>query len=389
MVNGKYEVRGEYYDRTGERHGIKRRFDRKGEAADFVRDYGGEEARARDMRFSAWVDNWFAIYQTTKKLEWLTILTYTRIIGRMKKHFGAMPLNAIKPTDIEMFYLRLMSPHAEKVKDYEAQYKLEPLTDKPLSATTTQPYHAVIHLIFKYALRDELVKYNLAERVTRPASSTQEITPPEIEAIQAALDALRGTVRYLPTCIAAFAGMRAEEVLGLQWDCVDLVASSVEVRRTRIRVGRKYCEQITGDERGARIDLPGMDGWILRNRPKGKRNRSLRIPDELVCLLRNEQKRQKASRIKFGSSYAVSDFVCVHDDGKPIAGGLSSVLKDFRFHDLRHANASYLIDAGEPLSEVSRRIGHSNVYTTAKTYVHALKTQDERAAKSASRIYKP
>ena len=106
-------------------------------------------------------------------------------------------------------------------------------------------------------------------------------------------------------------------------------------------------------------------------------------------LLRNEQKRQKSNRARFGASYIASDFVCVHDDGMPVADGLSKASADFRFHDLRHANASYLIDAGKPISEVSRRIGHNRTYTTVKTYIHSVKAQDERAAKSASRLYKP
>jgi integrase len=388
LNNGKYEVRGEYYDRDGKRHGIKRRFDKKKDADKFIEGHKADDAPSKDAKFSAWIDDWFAVYQVTAKLELTTIVAYERIIERLKNHFGAMPIRAIKPTDIDMLYLRLMDPAGEKVQEYEERYGLKPLTVKPLSSSTAQRHHAVLHRALAFAVRDDLVRSNAADKVDRPQSSAKEIVPPDLGAIQAALDALRGRVQYVPTCIALFAGLRQSEVLGLKWDCVDLAAKTLTVRRVRLRLAKKHLGKVRGDDRGEKIDIPGMECWVLRERLKGKHNRTLKIPDELVELLRNEQKRQRANRVKFGARYIASDFVCVHDDGMPVADGLSKALTDFRFHDLRHANASYLIDAGEPISEVSRRIGHNSTYTTAKTYIHAIKSQDERAAKSASRLYK-
>lgn len=40
------------------------------------------------------------------------------------------------------------------------------------------------------------------------------------------------------------------------------------------------------------------------------------------------------------------------------------------FHDLRHSNASALIAQGWDLQEVSSRLGHADVGTTQRTYVH-------------------
>jgi integrase len=49
-------------------------------------------------------------------------------------------------------------------------------------------------------------------------------------------------------------------------------------------------------------------------------------------------------------------------------------------HTLRHSHASELLSDGVPLPAVSKRLGHADVYTTAKVYAHALPKDDTTAA---------
>lgn len=56
-----------------------------------------------------------------------------------------------------------------------------------------------------------------------------------------------------------------------------------------------------------------------------------------------------------------------------------------RYHDLRHAWASNLLEAGANIADVSRDLGHANVYITLKIYTHAVPksrrgTSDQMAA---------
>lgn len=57
-------------------------------------------------------------------------------------------------------------------------------------------------------------------------------------------------------------------------------------------------------------------------------------------------------------------------------------LGDVSLHTLRHSHGSQLLSNGTPLPVVSKRLGHSNVHTTAKIYAHALDS-DMRAAADA------
>ena len=51
-----------------------------------------------------------------------------------------------------------------------------------------------------------------------------------------------------------------------------------------------------------------------------------------------------------------------------------------RFHDLRHASATYLLQAGVPLQVVSERLGHSRTSTTSDVYAHVLPGMGRQAA---------
>ena len=57
------------------------------------------------------------------------------------------------------------------------------------------------------------------------------------------------------------------------------------------------------------------------------------------------------------------------------------------FHNLRHSHGSALIAAGWDIEEVSARLGHANVATTMRAYVHeyeAARRSDDRRNRLAA-----
>lgn len=57
-----------------------------------------------------------------------------------------------------------------------------------------------------------------------------------------------------------------------------------------------------------------------------------------------------------------------------------------RFHDLRHAYATLMIEDGEELAVVSRTLGHADLSTTADVYAHLTPAMLERSAARMDRI---
>jgi hypothetical protein len=56
-----------------------------------------------------------------------------------------------------------------------------------------------------------------------------------------------------------------------------------------------------------------------------------------------------------------------------------------RFHDLRHAHASWLLAGGADLAVVKERLGHRDISTTQR-YLHALPDADNTAVDALSKI---
>ena len=55
-------------------------------------------------------------------------------------------------------------------------------------------------------------------------------------------------------------------------------------------------------------------------------------------------------------------------------------LKRITFHGMRHICATLLLQAGEPVHVVSKRLGHARVQTTLDTYAHVLPDMQRQAA---------
>lgn len=61
-------------------------------------------------------------------------------------------------------------------------------------------------------------------------------------------------------------------------------------------------------------------------------------------------------------------------------------LGDVRIHDLRHTFASFLVNAGHPLYEVQKMLGHSDPRTTMR-YAHLEQTTLRAAAEAVSEVF--
>jgi integrase len=62
--------------------------------------------------------------------------------------------------------------------------------------------------------------------------------------------------------------------------------------------------------------------------------------------------------------------------------------KGASLHTLRHTHGSHLLAAGVPLTDVSKRLGHSNPHVTATVYAHAMPGHDDLAAQAWEKFQK-
>ena len=61
-------------------------------------------------------------------------------------------------------------------------------------------------------------------------------------------------------------------------------------------------------------------------------------------------------------------------------------LPDCRFHDLRHAAATFLLAQGMTLEDVKNLLGHSSITLTSNTYGHVLEQRQRQVARAMDAV---
>jgi integrase len=135
-----------------------------------------------------------------------------------------------------------------------------------------------------------------------------------------------------------------------------------------------------GEAVGLRIERVDLDRRIIRVAevwdsklhqpkpyPKGRRRRSVPVPESLVPHLEPLLNRDDDELVFLsdGRPYAYSNFY--HRRWLPAVE--RSGIGHTRIHDARHTYASWLLQAGVPLAEVGRLLGHVS-WTTTQRYAH-------------------
>lgn len=144
-----------------------------------------------------------------------------------------------------------------------------------------------------------------------------------------------------------------------------------------------------------RYTLYRADGQFKLSTPKTKSSeRVIAIPKELIPILKEHKKRQDELKESLGTKWkdrgaVVTGMMGEYLNGTYLNSSLKKLLKkhdmpDLHVHDLRHANASLLINAGVPVKFISEHLGHSNTKTTEDIYAHVYNSTAEKVASAIS-----
>jgi integrase len=126
--------------------------------------------------------------------------------------------------------------------------------------------------------------------------------------------------------------MRKGEILGLEWERVDLSSARITLYRTK-----------NGKPRGVPINRAVYDSLIG---------------------LEPESARRQGRLFRKGDDRAWGQIRTAFTLALERAG-----IKDFRFHDLRHTAASHMVMRGASLKEVQEVLGHTTMAMTLR-YAH-------------------
>jgi integrase len=272
--------------------------------------------------------------------------------------FGKWRVSAIDATAI-----------AELIRDLETKglHAIDPKRRKrPLSASTIANYILPLQGVLTLAVRRGLIGTNPCSILTpderparKPKRAMVEWSDDQIAALVAAAEELArkpgSGFNYAPIiAIAAKTGLRLGELLGLQWRDVDLEEGVIRVERQLARNGE--------------LAEPKTQQAIRR----------VPISQDVSARLR---------KLKLASRHSRDDHpVFASRNGTPLShrnvqrrgfdpAAAAAGLTGATFHQLRHAAASKLIDAGLSPVAVAAVLGHRDARITLSTYAHRFNKQ--------------
>lgn len=235
---------------------------------------------------------------------------------------------------------------------------------------TRQKAHVILRRALQRAMKMRLIGANVCDMVERPGYTAPEVHPLTKEQAGTLLKSIKENDIGALLLLAVTSGIRQGEILGLQWDDLDLKARTLQIRRSVYR-------------------LKGT--WGVGEPKSAKSKRTIALTGSAVEALTSHKARALRDG-KIGFPWIFCDA-----DGSPLDRSAVRTewkaclqlagLPDFRFHDLRHTSATLLLTAGVHPKVVQERLGHSKIGITMDTYSHVMPSMQREASDKFDQMF--
>lgn len=227
----------------------------------------------------------------------------------------------------------------------------------------------------RQAYRWDIVTRNIFDKLDAPAYSPRPKTVADADLGGLILGMLRGTEIEAPILLQLSCGMRLSEAMAIDWEDIDW-------RAGKVRVWRNY--QV----------VPGRGGVFFEPKTEGS-ERTVSVP--AGALRRLHEIRTDGGVIRSGPLSVGKDGERMKPDSlryryKRLYERELPLQPYVTLKNLRHSHATILLAEGVDLKTISDRLGHSNIGTTARSYVQHVDELDVRASEafdSAFRVASP
>lgn len=163
--------------------------------------------------------------------------------------------------------------------------------------------------------------------------------------------------------VLLFTGMRCGECLALSWSDIDYEGKTISINHNLVYANGKHF-----------LTTPKTESSI----------RTIGMSDALAEIFKEQQKYVVEMSNALGDSYAHPEMVFPSGKGNyHDRSGLNTSFRrflkgtEFEFltlHQLRHCNATLLLNSGVDLKIVSEHLGHCDIGVTANIYADVLKS---------------
>lgn len=269
----------------------------------------------------------------------------TMTVGTMIDKYIASKENILSPTTIAS-YKEIRRNRLQCLMDIPINHltQLDIQNAINLEAKTKSPKTVIsAHGLLSSALKMFLPNFRLNTTLPRKKKTIRTLIEPK-----KIIDIVKNTEIEIPTLLALFLGLRMSEIRGLKWQCIQ--NGYITIENVIVTVDGKAIEK---------KDTKSVAGV-----------RVLKLPKYLNTLIENERASSDSEYITTLSGQAIykrfSRLLEKND------------LPHMRFHDLRHLNASIMLQLGVQDKYAMERGGWSTLSTMKDVYQHTLSAEREK-----------
>ena len=331
----------------------KRGNKRKAETAmrELLQKYENNPFLFEKTNFCEYINRWLENTKTH-----IDLVTYTGYKQYVDNHI--IPYFQVKKLNLQ----DIRMSHIEEYYNVKAQGGRLDGRDGGLSLRSIQLHATVLSLVFKYAIREGLIKDNPVELAQFP--NIQHTTSRDnfytVDECKKLLELSEGTPLHDIMIVTLYYGLRRSEVMGLRWIDVDFNKSTLTIQHTRV------VNSIV----------------VVKDKTKTQcSNRVYPLIDEVKNILLKLKSEQEDQKNLLANQYTDSGYIFVNDFGNPYHPAYPSQMlyklmkkhpeiKHITYHGLRHSAASMLLARNRSMKAISEWLGHSNIGITMNLYTH-------------------
>lgn len=347
---GHWQARISWIDGLGKRHyKSKNGFATKKLAQQWVvkaeNDLRNGVKVASEVSLTDYFRHWFHVYKEPK-LSRISIDRYRITSNDIENFFGQTPINKITRSSYQQFINQYGKVHAPSSVKKENNF---------------------IRACVKSAILDGYLIKDFTQGITKVANTSREIKVDYInlqeikELVNAAESKLsvHNPSRYM-ILTAIYTGMRLSEIQALTWKDIDFMHQTITINKSWDAVSHQF--------------KPTKNESSIR---------TIKVNPELLSLLRQLEQHTTSNMVFFSQFGTIPTSNAVNKVLRSLLHELGIKKRGFHFHSLRHSHVALLLARGIDIYAISKRLGHSNISTTANTYAYLL---DEYRDKTDSQI---
>lgn len=336
-IDGK-PIRKSFYGKT------KREAERK--YLEFMKDAESKNRSTQHYTFTEFSKIWLEtkreeVNDNTYKQTYLTNMKV------LQAAFGKKLLESITQLDLQKFFS----------------------SQSGISKSKMDKLYLIANAIFSSAFENDLIDKNPMTKVKKgQVSNPKELRTYTEEQYRFVLDFSKENPYGLGVFIMLKTGLRRSELFALRWENIDFKKKILSIKNAAVKCDGKYIIDKTKNFSSMRqlpLDNEFVDHLKLQPR-RGEFVMTLGSKTDQIADLDNWTKRRYNPFMLDLLEYYIAEKEKLKNKEQEKYEGLPKL----RIHELRHTYGTLLYRTGTDIYTVSKVLGHSEIKTTTKIYVH-------------------